>query len=418
MCLNELIYDWNQVGPANPVPDHAIYLNDETLRDGLQSPSVNDPPIEAKIELLHLMEAIGLDALCIGLPGAGGTHAKSVGRLAWEIADQRMKISPNCLARANLRDITPIIDISQQVGIPIEAVIFVGSSPIRFYAEDWTLDQLLAQTQEAVTFAVKEGLPVLFGTEDTTRSNPDTIRALFTNAIQYGATALAIADTVGHVTPNGARSITRFVREIAIEQGEEIRLDWHGHQDRGLGVINSIAALEGGANRVHGTALGIGERVGNTPMDQLLINLKLMGWIENDLSLLGQYCAATAAACGWTIPPNYPVFGRDAFRTATGIHAAALIKSYKKGDTALADVIYSSVPAALFGQRQVIEIGPMSGKSNVIYWLETHGFEVTEERVSRIYDYAKQSSSVLEEDQVTNLLQEEMPAATGLSSRR
>jgi Isopropylmalate/homocitrate/citramalate synthases len=414
MYLNELIYDWNQVGPANPVPDHAIYLNDETLRDGLQSPSVNDPPIEAKIELLHLMEAIGIDALCIGLPGAGGMHAKSVGRLAWEIADQRMKISPNCLARANLRDITPIIDISQQVGIPIEAVIFVGSSPIRFYAEDWTLDQLLRLTQEAVTFAVKEGLPVMFGTEDTTRSNPDTIRALFTTAIQCGATALAIADTVGHVTPNGARSIARFVREIAIEQGEEIRLDWHGHQDRGLGVINSIAALEGGANRIHGTALGIGERVGNTPMDQFLVNLKLMGWIDNDLSLLGQYCATAAAACGWTIPPNYPVFGRDAFRTATGIHAAALIKSYKKGDTALADVIYSSVPAALFGQRQVIEIGPMSGKSNVIYWLETHGFEVTEERVSRVYDYAKQSSSVLEEDQVTNLLQEEMPTAAGL----
>ena len=413
MYLNELIYDWNQVGSANPVPDHAIYLNDETLRDGLQSPSVNDPPIEAKIELLHLMEAIGIDALCIGLPGAGGMHAKSVGRLAWEIADQRMKINPNCLARANLRDITPIIDISQQVGIPIEAVIFVGSSPIRFYAEDWTLDQLLRLTQEAVTFAVKEGLPVMFGTEDTTRSNPDTIRALFTTAIQCGATALAIADTVGHVTPNGARSIARFVREIAIEQGEEIRLDWHGHQDRGLGVINSIAALEGGANRIHGTALGIGERVGNTPMDQFLVNLKLMGWIDNDLSLLGQYCA-TAAACGWTIPPNYPVFGRDAFRTATGIHAAALIKSYKKGDTALADVIYSSVPAALFGQRQVIEIGPMSGKSNVIYWLETHGFEVTEERVSRVYDYAKQSSSVLEEDQVTNLLQEEMPTAAGL----
>jgi 2-isopropylmalate synthase len=245
---------------------------------------------------------------------------------------------------------------------------------VRTYAEGWTLDQLLELTRSAVNFAVKEGMPVMFATEDTTRSSPETIRALFTTAIQNGASALGIADTVGHATPNGARSLVKFVREIALEQGEEIRIDWHGHQDRGLGVINSIAAIEGGANRVHGTALGIGERVGNAPMDQLLVNLKLMGWVENDLSLLGQYCSTAAAACGLTIPCNYPVFGRDAFRTASGIHAAALIK--------------------------------MSGKSNVIYWLETHGIEVTEERVSCLFEYAKRSSSVLEEDEAMNLIQE------------
>ncbi|HKQ72649.1 MAG TPA: LeuA family protein [Blastocatellia bacterium] len=414
MDINNLIYDWNQINPVNLAPAQKVYLNDETLRDGLQSPSVSDPPIEMKIELLHLMEALGIHALCIGLPGAGGAHAKAAERLAREVADQRMKIRPNCLARADLRDITPIIEMSQRVGMPIEVVAFVGSSPIRFYAEDWTLDRLLKMTHDAVTFAVKEGMPVLFGTEDTTRSSPETIRALFTTAIQCGATGLAIADTVGHATPDGARSIVKFVREIVVEQGEEIRIDWHGHQDRGLGVINSIAALEGGANRVHGTALGIGERVGNAPMDQLLVNLKLMGWIDNDLSLLGQYCATASAACGWTIPVNYPVFGRDAFRTATGIHAAAIIKSYKKGDTALADVIYSAVPAGIFGQRQVIEIGPMSGRSNVIYWLDTHGIEATEERIDCIYEYAKRSSSVLEDNQVMRLLQDKTVAVAGL----
>jgi len=378
---------------------------------------VSDPAIEMKIELLHLMEALGIHALNIGLPGAGGTHAAAVGRLAREIADQKLKIHPNCLARADLRDIKPIIDISQEAGIPIEVVTFVGSSPIRFYAEDWTLDQLMRQTEQAVSFTVKEGLPVMFATEDTTRSTPETIRALFTTAIRCGATALAIADTVGHATPNGARAIAKFVREIAIEEDVDIRIDWHGHQDRGLGVINSIAALEGGANRIHATALGIGERVGNTPMDQLLVNLKLLGWVDNDLSLLGQYCEAAAAACAWTIPRNYPVFGRDAFRTATGIHAAALIKGYKKGDTALADVIYSAVPAGLFGQRQVIEIGPMSGKSNVIYWLETHGIEVTPERVTYIYEYAKSSSSVLEDEEIMDLLQEESAMVAELSRR-
>jgi 2-isopropylmalate synthase len=196
----------------------------------------------------------------------------------------------------------------------------------------------------------------------------------------------------------------RFVKSIIEEQGGGIRLDWHGHQDRGLGVINSIAAIEGGADQVHGSALGVGERVGNTPMDQLLVNLKLLGWIDKDLSRLKEYCDVAADACKWTIPLNYPVFGRDAFRTATGVHAAAVIKSYKKGDTGLADLVYSGVPAGLFGLHQVIDVGPMSGKSNVIYWLESRGIEATEERVSRIFERAKQSRSVLEEDEVTALV--------------
>jgi 2-isopropylmalate synthase len=259
-------------------------------------------------------------------------------------------------------------------------------------------------TEEAVTFAVKEGVPVMYVTEDTTRADPETIRALYRTAIRCGARAVCVCDTVGHATPDGARAVVRFVKSIIEDQGERVRLDWHGHQDRGLGVINSIAAIEGGADEVHGSALGVGERVGNTPMDQLLVNLKLMGWIDNDLSRLREYCEVAASSCKWTIPYNYPVFGRDAFRTATGVHAAAVIKSYRKNDPALADLVYSGVPAGLFGLKQKIEIGPMSGKSNVIFWLETRGIEASEDRVARIYEHAKQSSSVLEEEEVMQLI--------------
>jgi isopropylmalate/homocitrate/citramalate synthase len=402
--LDELIYDWNTIDPAFPHPDRHIGFDDETLRDGLQSPSVSEPPVQQKIELLHLMDALGIDTADIGLPGAGGTHAAGVEMMAREIAEKKLKIRPNCAARTHRSDILPIIEISQRVGIPIEACTFIGSSAIRFFAEDWTLDKLLKLTEDAVTFAVSEGVPVMYVTEDTTRANPETIRALYTTAIRYGAKALCVCDTVGHSTPDGARSVIRFVKEIIREQGGGIRLDWHGHQDRGLGVINSIAAIQGGADQVHGSALGMGERVGNTPMDQLLVNLKLMGWIQNDLSRLREYCVAASKACGWAIPYNYPVFGRDAFRTATGVHAAAVIKSYKKGDRQLADMVYSGVPAGLFGLEQVIEIGPMSGKSNVIYWLEKRGIEPSEDRVARIYDRAKQASAVLEDDEIMKLI--------------
>ncbi len=404
MPIDELVYDWNKVAPSQPAPKRRISFDDETLRDGLQSPSVCEPPVEKKIELLHLMDALGIDTADIGLPGAGGTHAAGVERLAREIADRKLKIRPNCAARTIAADIKPIAEISQRAGIAIEACTFIGSSPVRFYAEDWTLDKLLKITEEAVTFAVREGLPVMYVTEDTTRADPETLRALYTTAIRAGARALCVCDTVGHSTPDGARAVVRFVKQIIEDEGEVVRLDWHGHQDRGLGVINSIAAIEGGADQVHGSALGVGERVGNTPMDQLLVNLKLMNWIDNDLSRLGEYCETAASSCGWTIPYNYPVFGRDAFRTATGVHAAAVIKSYRKGDPGLADLVYSGVPAGLFGLKQKIEIGPMSGKSNVIYWLESRGLEADAERVTRIYEHAKQANAVLEEDEVMQLV--------------
>ncbi len=404
MPVSELVYDWNNVEPRIHQPGRPILFNDETLRDGLQSPSVSEPPIEKKLELLHLMNALGINTADIGLPGAGGTHAAGVERLAREIVEQKLKIRPNCAARTHRNDIVPIIEISQRAGIAIEACTFIGSSSVRFFAEDWTLEKLLEMTEDAVTFAVNEGVPVMYVTEDTSRAEPETIRALYTTAIRCGATAVCVCDTVGHSTPDGARAVVRFVKSIIEELGGNVRLDWHGHQDRGLGVINSIAAIEGGADQVHGSALGIGERVGNTPMDQLLVNLKLMGWIDNDLSRLGEYCEAASSACDWTIPYNYPVFGRDAFRTATGVHAAAVIKSYRKGDRELADLVYSGVPAGQFGLEQVIEIGPMSGKSNVIYWLEKRGIEPSDERVNRIYERAKQSTTVLATEEIMGLV--------------
>lgn len=404
MSIEELVYDWNQIEPTLNTPNRHISFDDETLRDGLQSPSVCEPEVEQKIELLHLMEALSIDTADIGLPGAGGTHAAGVERLAREIADKKLKIRPNCAARTHRNDILPIVEISQRAGIPIEACTFIGSSSVRFFAEDWTLDKLLQLTEEAVTFAVSEGLPVMYVTEDTTRANPDVIRALYKTAIRCGAKAVCVCDTVGHSTPDGARAVVSFVKSIIEEEGGGIRLDWHGHQDRGLGVINSIAAIQGGADQVHGSALGIGERVGNTPIDQLLVNLKLMGWIDNDLSRLGEYCQTAAKICDWSVPVNYPVFGRDAFRTATGVHAAAVIKSYRKGDQRLADIVYSGVPAGEFGLEQVIEIGPMSGKSNVVYWLERRGIEADESRVNRIYEFAKSAHGVLEESEIRKLI--------------
>ncbi|HEX5735405.1 MAG TPA: LeuA family protein [Blastocatellia bacterium] len=398
-----LIYDWNHAGRER-ASARRVEFDDETLRDGLQSPSVTDPPIDKKIEILHLMDSLGIDSADIGLPGAGPRAVADVTRLAREIADCKLDIRPNCASRTVRADIEPIVDISQKVGIAIEACTFIGSSPIRQYAEGWSLEMMLTATEDAVRFAASHDLPVMYVTEDTTRAHPDTIRALYTTAIEAGARRVCVCDTVGHATPEGTTALIAYIKSIIEATGEDVKIDWHGHQDRGLGVINSIAAMEAGADRLHGTALGVGERVGNTPMDQLLVNLQLMGYIDRDLSNLMRYCEAASEATGIPIPITYPVVGRDAFRTATGVHASAVIKAFRKGDEWLADAVYSGVPARMFGREQLIEIGPMSGKSNVIFWLERHNVEPTAERVERIFNHAKQCNSVLTDEEVMALI--------------
>jgi 2-isopropylmalate synthase len=399
--MHPLIHDWNRASDQKP---RAVMLDDETLRDGLQSPSVRCPTIEQKLDILHLIDRLGIDTANIGLPGAGAHVARDVERLAREIASQRLKVTANCAARTLIADIAPIAEISQRAGIPIECCAFIGSSPLRQYAEGWTIDQLLRLTEDAITFAVGEGLPVMYVTEDTTRADPETLRRLYSAAIGAGASRVCVADTVGHATPAGAAAVVRFVGEVVADCGGGVGIDWHGHRDRDLAVINTLAALEAGATRLHGAAIGIGERVGNTPMDTLLVNLVLMGYIERDLSALVEYCETVSKATDVPIPPNYPVVGRDAFRTATGVHAAAVIKAYRKKDQVLADAVYSGVPAAMVGREQVVEIGPMSGRSNVIFWLEKRGLSGTDEQIDRIFVRAKASLTVLRDDEILEAL--------------
>ena len=396
--MNEsLIYDWNGKAAAKAP---RVLLDDETLRDGLQSPSVNCPTIEQKLEILHLIDKLKIDTADIGLPGAGPHVVRDVERLAREIADQRLQVKANCAARTVIADIQPIVDISQRVGMPIEACTFIGSSPLRQYAEGWSIDQLLKLSEEAISFAVREGLPVMYVTEDTTRADPETLRRLYSAAIRAGASRVCIADTVGHSTPAGAAAVVRFIAQVVEDCGGGVGIDWHGHRDRDFAVVNTLAALDAGATRLHGAAIGIGERVGNTPMDMLLVNLVLMGYIERDLSVLPEYCRVVSDATGVPIPANYPVVGRDAFRTATGVHASAVIKAFRKHDTALVDAVYSGVPASMVGREQEIEVGPMSGKSNVLFWLERRGLTASDAVVDRIFAKAKASTCVLTEDEI------------------
>ncbi len=399
---SDVIFDWNVVDVRPRIPHVELY--DESLRDGIQSPTATDPEIEEKFRFLDLQAACGIRHSDIGLPGAGPRAVEDVTRLAAHIRDSRLPLSASCAARTHPSDIRPILEISQKVGIPIEAMTFLGSSPIRMFAEGWDLERLTRLTAEAVDLCVKNGVEVTFVTEDTIRSRPETLEILFRVAIDHGAKGLCVCDTVGHATPEGVRSLLSFTRRVIASTGSSVMVDWHGHNDRGLGLINAMVAAEEGADRVHGTILGVGERVGNTAIDLLLVNLALLGHPTADLSRLREYCELGARATRTPLPFNYPVFGRDAFRTGTGVHAAAVIKAMKKGDHWLADRIYSGVPAGLFGARQQIEIGHMSGESNVVVWLESHGYAPDDSLVKLLFDHAKAANRVLGDDEIHALI--------------
>jgi 2-isopropylmalate synthase len=416
----DIIYDWNQRDAQPPLGPKVFSLFDETLRDGIQSPSVHDPSIEDKLRIVHLLDQLGIEHLDLALPGAGPRAFEDGLRLVKEIADQRLRIKPACAARTVVNDIRPIVEIAQRTGVAVEVMTFIGSSPIRLYAEDWDDKRMLKLSADAIDFTVHNGLPCCYVTEDTTRARPELLGALFRNALEHGAHRLCVCDTVGHATPDGVRSLLGFTRCLIDSMGlsGKVGLDWHGHNDRGLGVVNALWALRSGADRVHGTILGVGERVGNAATDQILVNLHLLGVLPpgRDLSKLVELAELVSRACHVPIPYNYPVLGQDAFRTATGVHAAAIIKAERKGDQFLADRIYSSVPAGLFGREQEIEVGHMSGESNVVYWLRKRGIEPEPQLVRRVFELAKGGSRLLSADEilaVAGSLKAGQAAATG-----
>ncbi len=397
MDSSKLIFDWNVIdyeikrNPANH--PHGVWFDDETLRDGLQSPSARNPTIPEKTELLSYMERLGIQKVDLGLPGAGPFHREHINAMLSHIIDNEYQIRPGAAVRTLMQDIEPLVEMQEKHGIQIQASAFLGTSPIRQYTEGWTMEKLISTMEKAVSYAVENDVPVMFVTEDTTRSNPEDVKAIYQRAMELGVRRLCVCDTCGHVTPNGVKKLLHFIDEEVIKDGgyhrSEIEVNWHGHQDRGLGVANNIAAVEAGADVIHGTALGVGERAGNAPLDQTLVNLKLMGVIDNDLTLLDEYVRIANKYVEVPLPRNYPVFGEDAFETGTGVHASAVIKAMRKGDDWLADRVYYGVPAGDFGLKQVIRIGHMAGRSNIIWWLEQNGYEVTDDLVSHLFEVAK-----------------------------
>jgi len=393
-------FDWNQAEGLRP-PRQPFDLFDETLRDGIQSPSVVDPPLSAKRDLLEHMAGLGIAAVDLGQPWASARALSETVALARHLSLRKLPLEAACAARTTQEDLQAVAEVAQRSGRAITAYCFVGSSPIRQWVEGWDLKLLLKRTEAAIRFARAEGLSVAFTTEDTTRSAPEQLEALFGCAVEAGAQRLVLCDTVGHATPDGTRALVRFTKACLRKRGAKgVKIDWHGHNDRGMAEANAIFALEAGAHRIHGCANGIGERVGNAAIEILALNLQLLGWSHVDLKRLVDYATAAALATGFEIPPNAPLVGRDAFRTATGVHAAAIAKARARGSHWLADRIYSAVSAGESGREQEVGVGPLSGMSNVRYWLSMRGLPAPESLCKELLVKAKASHAPLSDDEL------------------
>ena len=395
---SSLIFDWNAADDAKPATPRVTLL-DETLRDGLQSPSVTNPTLDEKLAGIELMNALGIEYVNVGLPSASTRAFAEALEMCREIARRRWQIRPVCAGRTLEDDVAAIVEVSQRAGVAVEASLFVGSSPIRAVAEDWDLGFLRRRSKSAIDAARAADLPVTFVAEDATRALPDTLRVLLSLAVERGAARVCLCDTVGFATPAGAAKITRFAREIV---GPRIGIDWHGHDDRGLSVANALSAAQAGADRLHATALGIGERVGNPAMELLLLNLALADSARS-LAQVMAYCAHFSRVLGVEIADNQPLVGKNAFRTATGVHASAIVKAEAKSEW-LGDHVYSLLSAASIGQSAAIVIGPMSGASNVQHWLKSQGIASNETLVHAILQRAKGSDRVLHDEELLSVV--------------
>lgn len=387
--LADYIHDWQ--GEISYPP---VKLQDETLRDGLQAPNVSHPTLEQKQTLLHLMDELGIDGADIGFPGSGERHISDVVGLAKYKQQNNLGINLSCAGRTIEADVLPIIYASELAGEPFEVDLFIGSSEIRKLAQNWNLDDMKKKVEQSITLAVKEGLPVMFVTEDSTRASRETIIALHEVAINAGAKRICIADTVGFATDINTTNLIRFYKQEIVKD-RDIKLDWHGHRDRYFAESNALIAAREGVDRVHGTALGVGERCGNTIMEALLVNFKIEGIKDNDISRLMEYSNFASQILKRPIPENAPIIGVEAFNTASGVHADAILKSYLQGRPDLAGLVYAPFNPGIIGRSVDVRVGPMSGRSNIILALKRLDIEQNDDLIESLYEIAKRSNQIL-----------------------
>lgn len=396
-----LVYDWNMTDADAPLA-RGVRVIDETLYEAVHAASAL-PDAGAISELLRCMPAIGISE--VGLGALSASTLPEIVRRARLIAEERLPLAPACVVDAVSTEVDRVAHVLDASGGRLTVTLLVQASSLQQRALGQAPDRALADLEGALEAAARCGADSALLLHDAGRAHPAPLRRIVNAALGHGVERVCLWDSAGRTSPRGAGRLVAFMRRVAAERDALIQVGWFGRNDRDLALASALEARRRGADALHATALGLGHGAGCVPIDLLLANLLLLEVIDSDLSALKQYCDLAARAFGFSIPASYPVFGGDAFRTATGVHAAAIIKARDKGDHWLADRVYSSVPAGLFGLHQIIDVGPMSGESNAVAWLRHHGFTPQPELVKRIIARAKASKATLTAEEMREEIQ-------------
>ena len=405
--MERLLFDWSRAGARDAAAPGGAFF-DETLRDGIQAPHVSIPALDEKLELIDHMVQCGIRYADAGFPGGGPAAAGDCLAIARHVATQDYPLALACAGRTHPADVRAICDIAQRAGVPVDAYTFIGISPIRLYVEEWTVGSVVADIRGAVAEARRDGVIFVLVLEDAVRCTPAILNRVYDVALELGITRVTLCDTVGAASPAGTEALVTWSARYFDAREHPVALEWHGHNDRGLALANSLAALAAGCARVHGTVLGVGERAGNASIDQLIVNRELGQPGDYDMKALSEYCEYASGVLGVPIPGNYPAMGRDVFKTSAGVHAAAILKAHRRRDTFVKDSVYAGVPASLLGREQEILIDPASGASNVRYWLAVNGGDpgeaVVQAVIQDVLDTAKRAGRPLTDEEIRQIV--------------
>ena len=397
----EYLYSWNRL-------DREQYRRvriEEDTRDALQSARAVQPSTLQRKKLLDLSAKVGVHFAFLGFPAASRREADQCVALVEHIATQRLEIEPVLMARALESDIEPILGIRERSSRDVTADIFIGTSGLRLKVEGWTLDAMLGKIRKAARFASENDLNFRISLEDSTRTAPDELAKSARAAIDAGAKAIILCDTVGDCLPSGASRTTAFVMELIERAGADVDVGWHGHNDKGLSLANALASIEAGASIVSGTFTGMGERTGNIPLEQMILILSEAGNEMYDLRYLTRACELFCLSSRIEMAPGLPIVGRDAFSTSTGTHAAAIRKARAMGRD-FEDLVYSAVSAGALGRAQTLLIGPNSGRGAICAVLEEMSIPATDRTVGLVLHHCKENDRCLESaDEIRGLLE-------------
>jgi 2-isopropylmalate synthase len=404
------VYNWAKFkATSSPIRERVsrVAIDDETWRDGMQGTHLSvHPGTEQRQRYIESAARHGyIDHLDIGFPASGPQQRRQLIEIINFSQRERLGVTFSAAGRAAARgDVEAVDTVAQSTGVPVEADLFFDVSSLRAKVEGWDREEMIRKVAENIKFAKEHGLPVMFVPERASVTHPDELFEACRIAAEAGADRIAIADTTGVLTPSATRNLFRgFFATVGLDH-PDVAVDFHEHNDLGMGTANCVVAAEEGVERLHATARGIGERAGNVALEQLLVVLNLEGFRNTDTRQLQEYTKMAAELLSVPIQSHEPLVGEESTATASGVHASTYGKSSSENQRDLPP-IYFAVPPSDIGLEPHVKIGPMSGMANVHGFCREVGVDgITDADAQKLLSVAKERWALLSKEDVLGIL--------------